>query len=94
MSFYIYLSGALIVIGGLVYGAILLGVPNQWIAVGVVITVGLSVLSAVKLTRQKDASASRARVSRQRRRQAAQRRAQPLRSAPSASTATARCRAL
>lgn len=57
MSFYIYLSGALIVISGLVYGAILLGVPNQWIAVGVVITVGLSVLSAVKLTRQKDASA-------------------------------------
>ncbi len=56
MSFALYLIGSLVLIGGLVYAAILLSVPNHWIAVGVVITLGLSILSAVKLTRQKDLS--------------------------------------
>jgi hypothetical protein len=34
MSFGLYLIGFLIVIGGLVYGAVILHVPQQWIAVG------------------------------------------------------------
>ena len=34
MSFAIYLVGAVILIGGLVYGAVLMELPSQWIAVG------------------------------------------------------------
>ena len=54
MSFAIYISGVAIFIGGLIYGAVLLNVPHQWIAVGAIVMLGLSVLSGVKVTRQKD----------------------------------------
>jgi len=54
MSFAIYIVGAVILIGGLVYGAVLMQAPPQWIAVGVIVTLGLSILAAVRATRQKD----------------------------------------
>ncbi len=54
MSFVIYIAGFLILIGGLVYGAILLNVPNQWIVVGAIVLLGLAILSGVRTTRQKD----------------------------------------
>ncbi|UUY07394.1 hypothetical protein LRS11_16395 [Pseudomonas sp. J452] len=54
MSFALYIGGALIFIGGLIYGAVLMEVPVQWIAVGALVTLGLACLSAVKVTRQKD----------------------------------------
>ncbi len=54
MSFGIYLVGYLILIGGLIYGATLLHIPSQWIAVGTIVMVGLAVLSGVATTRQKD----------------------------------------
>lgn len=54
MSFAIYLCGFLLVIGGLVYGAIMLNVPQQWIIVGAIVLCGIAVLSGVKSTRQKD----------------------------------------
>ena len=54
MNFLIYMAGFLIFIGGLVYAAILLHVPTQWIAVGAIVMVGLAVLTGVKATRQKD----------------------------------------
>ncbi|MBK9656591.1 MAG: hypothetical protein IPO66_14475 [Rhodanobacteraceae bacterium] len=54
MSFAIYLAGAVILIGGLVYGAVLMQAPPQWIAVGVFVAVGLSILAGVRVTRQKD----------------------------------------
>ena len=54
MSFAIYIVGFLIFIGGLVYAAVLLNVAPQWIAVGAIVLVGLSVLTGVKATRQKD----------------------------------------
>jgi len=54
MSFAIYITGFLILIGGLVYGAILLNVPYQWIIVGSIVMLGLAVLAGVKVTRQKD----------------------------------------
>jgi hypothetical protein len=57
MSFAIYITGFLIFISGLVYGAVLLHVPEQWIAVGAIILLGLAVLTGVKSTRQKDPSA-------------------------------------
>ena len=54
MSFAIYLIGVAIFIGGLVYGAVLLDVPTAWIAVGAAVMLGLSILTGVKVTRQKD----------------------------------------
>jgi hypothetical protein len=54
MSFGLYLAGFLIVIGGLIYGAVLLHVPQRWIAVGAVILLGLAILKGVKTTRPKD----------------------------------------
>lgn len=54
MSFSIYITGCLIVIGGLVYGAFLLHLSYQWIAVGAIILLGLAILTGVKVTRQRD----------------------------------------
>ncbi len=56
MSYGLYITGFLIVIGGLIYGAVLLHVQPQWIVVGSVILAGLGVLTGVKATRQKDPS--------------------------------------
>jgi hypothetical protein len=56
MSFAIYITGFMIVIGGMIYGAVLLHVPGQWIAVGGIVLTGLAVLSGVKTTRQKDSA--------------------------------------
>ena len=49
-NFAIYLIGFLILIGGLAWGAWMLGVPPTWIGVGVVCLLGIAVLSAVKKT--------------------------------------------
>lgn len=54
MSFGLYVVGFLIVIGGLIYGAVMLHVPQHWIVVGAVILLGLAILTGVKATRQKD----------------------------------------
>ena len=56
MTFGIYLVGAIITIAGLIYAGTLLHVPNQWIAVGAVVVLGLAILSGVSATRQKDPS--------------------------------------
>jgi hypothetical protein len=54
MSFGLYAAGFGVVIVGLVYGAYLMHVPSQWIAVGAIILVGVGILTGVKATRQKD----------------------------------------
>ena len=54
MSFGIYIAGYVIMIGGLVYGATLLGLSGHWIAVGAIVLAGVGVFSGVKATRQKD----------------------------------------
>lgn len=54
MSFGLYLGGLLLVLGGLVYGAARLHAPTPWIVIGAVILLGLGVLSAVRVTRQRD----------------------------------------
>lgn len=54
MTFAIYITGVVIFIGGLIYGAVLINVPTEWIVVGAVVLLGLSVLSGVAVTRQKD----------------------------------------
>ena len=54
MSFGLYAIGFLILIGGLVYGAHLLHVPQQWIVVGAIVLLGLGIVTGVTATRQKD----------------------------------------
>jgi hypothetical protein len=54
MSFGLYSIGFAIVIGGLIYAAHLMRMPGHWIAVSAIILVGLGILKAVKVTRQKD----------------------------------------
>ena len=56
MSFGLYVLGYLIVIGGLTYGAILMHIPTQRIAVGAIVLVGLGILTGVKSTLQKDSA--------------------------------------
>jgi len=56
MSFGLYLAGYVIFIVGLAMGANLMHVPPRWIGVGVVILVGLGLLTAVTKTRQRDPS--------------------------------------
>ncbi len=54
MSFGIYLAGIILVIGGLIYAAAILGAPAQWIVVGTLLTLGLGIVTGVKATRQRD----------------------------------------
>jgi hypothetical protein len=56
MSYWLYVLGFLIIIGGLIYGAVLLHVPPQWIVVGSVVLLGIAIVKGVKATRQKDPS--------------------------------------
>ena len=53
-SFATYLVGFLILIGGLGFAAYLLNVPTMWIGVGVVILIGIGVLSATSRTKMRD----------------------------------------
>jgi hypothetical protein len=56
MSFGIYLAGYIVLIIGLAMGAHFAHVPPRWIGVGVVVMVGLGIVSAVTSTRQRDSS--------------------------------------
>jgi hypothetical protein len=56
MSFGIYITGFLIVIVGLIYGANLMHIPTHWIVAGGIVLVGLGILMGVKATRQKDSA--------------------------------------
>ncbi len=56
MSFGIYAIGFAIVISGLIYAAYLMHMPAHWIAAGAIVLLGLGILKAVKVTRQKDPS--------------------------------------
>ena len=54
MSFGLYLLGFILLIGGLVYGAVIMHVPSHWIVVIVLIMAGLGVVKGVRATRPKD----------------------------------------
>lgn len=56
MSFGLYIVGFIVLIVGLAIGAFLLHVPAQWIGVGVIVLIGLGILTGVTTTRQRDAS--------------------------------------
>ena len=53
-SFGTYLIGFIILIIGLAIAAVLLNVPTMWIVVGVIILVGIGVLTATSRTKMKD----------------------------------------
>ena len=56
MSFGLYAAGFAILIAGLAYGAHLAHLPAQWIMVGVIVMIGIGILSGVRATRQNDSS--------------------------------------
>jgi len=56
MSFGIYMTGFIVLIVGLAIGAHLLHVAPNWIAVGVVVMLGLGILLGVTSTRHRDSS--------------------------------------
>ncbi len=56
MSFGLYIAGFIVLIIGLAIGANLMHVPAQWIGVGVVILIGLGILTGVSKTKQRDPS--------------------------------------
>ena len=56
MSFAIYIGGFLVLTGGLIYAAVILHVPAQWIVVGALVLAGAGILTGVKATRQKDSA--------------------------------------
>lgn len=53
-SFSTYLLGFIILIIGVAVGAYLLNVPPTWIAVGVIILVGVGILMATSRTKPRD----------------------------------------
>ena len=54
MSFALYMIGFLVFLGGVVWAAIVAGVPQLYIMIGAVIVLGIGILSAVTRTRPKD----------------------------------------
>jgi hypothetical protein len=56
MSFALYLTGAVIVIGGVAWGLITAGVPKLYVMIASVILLGLGILTGVSRTRTKDPS--------------------------------------
>jgi hypothetical protein len=56
MSFGIYIIGFLIMLGGLIYAAVILHFAAHWIVVGTLILLGLAILKGVQATRGKDPS--------------------------------------
>ena len=53
-SFATYLIGFFIVVVGLAVAAYLLSVPPMWIAVGVIVLVGIGILTATSRTKPRD----------------------------------------
>ena len=56
MSFALYIVGFIVLIAGLAFGAHLMHIPAQWIGVGVLVLIGLGVVTGVTHTRQRDSS--------------------------------------
>jgi hypothetical protein len=54
MSFVLYMIGFIIFLAGLVWGAVIAGVPNLYIAIGALVLLGAGIFSGVGKTRSKD----------------------------------------
>ena len=53
-SFGMYLVGFIVLIIGLAMAAYLLGLPPMWIGIGVVVLIGIGILSGVSRTKRPD----------------------------------------
>ena len=53
-SFGTYLIGFIVLIVGLAIAAYLLGVPQMWIGVGVIVLIGIGILTGTSRTKTKD----------------------------------------
>jgi hypothetical protein len=53
-SFGTYLIGFIVLIVGLAIAAYLLGVPQMWIGVGVIVLIGIGLLTGTSRTKTKD----------------------------------------
>jgi hypothetical protein len=56
MSFGLYLLGYIVLIIGLAIGAHLMHMPPRWIGVGVIVMIGIGILTGVTRTRRPDPS--------------------------------------
>lgn len=56
MRFFTFVFGVLILIGGLAWGAIELGVPQLWVTIGSMILLGLGIIAGAGRTRVHRAS--------------------------------------
>jgi positive regulator of sigma E activity len=57
-SFAIYIVGYIILIVGLALAANLIGISSTWIGIGVVVLIGLGILTGVSRTRRPDPPAT------------------------------------
>ena len=55
-NFVVYMLGMVLLVGALAYGANLLGLSGNWIAVGAIALIGIGLMGAIVKTRQKDPS--------------------------------------
>jgi hypothetical protein len=53
-SFGIWVIGYLIFLGGVAWGMVALGVPQQWVIIATVILLGLGIITGVSRTRRRD----------------------------------------
>lgn len=53
-AFVLYVLGFIVLLGGLIYGAYLIHVPQAWIIVGALVMIGLGIMSAVSRTKRRD----------------------------------------
>ncbi|WP_265571623.1 hypothetical protein [Sphingomicrobium nitratireducens] len=50
----VYFIGFLVLLGGLAYGAISLGVPPMWVGIGAIVLLGIGIMSTVTNTKLKE----------------------------------------
>jgi len=53
-AFALYVIGFFVLLGGLIYGAYLVHVPQTWIIVGALVIIGIGIMSAVSHTKRRD----------------------------------------
>ncbi len=56
MSFALFMLGFIVFLGGMIWGAVVAGVPHVYIGIGTLILLGIGIFSAVSKTRTKDPS--------------------------------------
>ena len=60
----VYFIGFLVLLAGLAYGAVMLGVPPMWVGIGAVILLGIGIMSTVSNTKLKSADTGDGEVTR------------------------------